>query len=249
MKLNNIFKRFGFQIARVRKNPINPFYDLSDEEIAIMQLSNQFSMTGQSKIAQLIQSINYIEDYNIPGDIVECGVWRGGSMLAAAMQLKFKKTFERNLFLFDTFEGMNKPTEKDTNVIGINALEKFERLKINDSSSDYCYASLEDVINTMSLSGYPKDKIIFKKGVVEDTLPCNEIEKIALLRLDTDWYESTKHELIHLYDKLVVGGVLIIDDYGYWKGSRLAVDEFLKEKGIQLFLGRIDAGGRIAIKP
>jgi O-methyltransferase len=197
----------------------------------------------------LIQAVNYIEDNSIPGDIVECGVWRGGSMLAAAKIMKQRNSLQRKLFLFDTYEGMNKPIEVDVSVMGTNAVAKFNSLKTSESSSAYCDATLDDVKQTMSLSDYPDCNIIYKKGMVENTLPCNEINRIALLRLDTDWYESTKHELVHLYDKVVSGGVLIIDDYGYWKGAKKAVDEFFQERGLRVFMGRIDATGRVAVKP
>ena len=85
-------------------------------------------------------------------------------------------------------------------------------------------------------------------GLVEDTVPSQAPEVIALLRLDTDWYKSTWHELEHLYPRLSVGGVLIIDDYGHWEGARRAVDEFIEAKGLRLFLSRIDYTGRLAIK-
>ena len=87
------------------------------------------------------------------------------------------------------------------------------------------------------------------KGKVEDTLPGHAPDHIAVLRLDTDWYASTKHEMEHLYPRLARGGVLIIDDYGHWAGSRQAVDEYLAEHGIHLLLNRTDYTGRMALKP
>jgi hypothetical protein len=97
--------------------------------------------------------------------------------------------------------------------------------------------------------GYPEERIHFVPGRVEETLPQNAPKDIALLRLDTDWYASTKHELQHLYPRLVPGGVLIVDDYGYWQGARQAVDEYLSENGLALLLNRIDHTARIAVKP
>ena len=94
---------------------------------------------------------------------------------------------------------------------------------------------------------YPAHKIHFIKGKVEDTIPEQSPEKIALLRLDTDWYESTKHELIHLFPRLAIGGVIIIDDYGHWQGARKAVDEYLAEHQIALMLHRVDVTARIGI--
>ncbi len=113
----------------------------------------------------------------------------------------------------------------------------------------WCYSPIDEVKTNLAKSGYNMGNIHFVKGKVEDTIPHSEIKDIALLRLDTDWYESTKHELIHLYDRLVSGGVLIIDDYGHWSGSRKAVDEFFAERGLSIFLHRIDYTGRMAIKP
>jgi O-methyltransferase len=85
-------------------------------------------------------------------------------------------------------------------------------------------------------------------GKVEDTFPKDTPDKIAILRLDTDWYESTRHELIHLYPKLSIGGVLIIDDYGHWEGARKAVDEYINDNTLRILLNRIDYTGRIAVK-
>jgi hypothetical protein len=95
---------------------------------------------------------------------------------------------------------------------------------------------------------YPPEKVHFIKGLVENTVPDNAPERISILRLDTDWYESTRHELEHLYPRLVSGGVLIIDDYGYWRGSTQAVDEFLEATRERLLLLRASTG-RIAVKP
>ncbi|MFC7470447.1 TylF/MycF/NovP-related O-methyltransferase [Actinomadura keratinilytica] len=95
---------------------------------------------------------------------------------------------------------------------------------------------------------YPKERLHYVQGLVEKTVPAEAPEQISVLRLDTDWYASTRHELEHLYPRLVSGGVLLIDDYGYWQGSRRAVDEFLEATGERLLLLRMDEG-RIAVKP
>lgn len=101
----------------------------------------------------------------------------------------------------------------------------------------------------MRKTNFPEANLIYVKGKVEDTLPVNKpAGKIALLRLDTDWYESTKHELNILFPMLVQNGVLIIDDYGHWQGCRKAVDEYIQENKLPLLLNRIDYTGRIAIK-
>ena len=112
----------------------------------------------------------------------------------------------------------------------------------------WAYASLEDVKAGFQEVPYPAERVHYVPGKVEDTIPDQAPETIALLRLDTDWYESTRHELEHLYSRLVSGGVLIIDDYGYWQGSRQATEEFLDVTGSQLLLVRAGTG-RIAVKP
>jgi hypothetical protein len=111
------------------------------------------------------------------------------------------------------------------------------------------YSPIEDVRRNLLGTGYPTDRLHFVKGKVEDTIPGETPEQIALLRLDTDWYGSTKHEMQHLYPLVAQGGVLIVDDYGHWQGARSAVDEYLATNGIHLLLNRTDASGRLAIKP
>jgi hypothetical protein len=97
-------------------------------------------------------------------------------------------------------------------------------------------------------TGYDREKISFVKGKVEETIPDNAPQSISLLRLDTDWYESTRHELIHLYPRLSHGGVIIIDDYGHWLGARKAVDEYIEQNNLCLLLNRLDYTGRIGVK-
>ena len=100
----------------------------------------------------------------------------------------------------------------------------------------------------MYSTGYDKSKIHLVKGKVEETIPKTLPERIALLRLDTDWYASTKHEMLHLFPRLVPGGVLILDDYGSWLGARKAVDEYIAENKVKIFLCRVDNSGRVAVK-
>jgi hypothetical protein len=152
----------------------------------------------------------------------------------------------RQLYLYDTFDGMSEPTKADVSYDDQNAENLLNKHKKDNPV--WAYSTLETVEQTMSLSGYPKSQIHYIKGKVEDTIPSSLPGKIALLRLDTDWYESTKHELIHLFPKLIRGGVLIIDDYGFWKGARKAVEEYFAENNIQILLNRLDDTARIAIK-
>jgi O-methyltransferase len=204
-------------------------------------------MTSQERISALCHAVRYIERSNIPGDIVECGVWRGGSMMAAALTLLAEGRSSRTLHLFDTFEGMPPPTSVDRSLESGELASKL--LDEADRSSDlWAYAAIEDVRDNLASVGYPQANIRFVKGDVQNTIPAEAPSTIALLRLDTDWYESTKHELRQLFPRLSLGGVLIIDDYGYWDGARKAVDEYVSSNNVPILLNRIDGTGRIAVK-
>ena len=167
--------------------------------------------------------------------------------MAAALTLKRTGSIDRELYLYDTFSGMTAPTDIDIGYGGENAHENYSKTRINQDVSDWCLSPLEDVRKNVFSTGYKKSKIHFIKGKVEDTIPKITPKKIALLRLDTDWYESTKHELLHLFPLLSKNGVLVIDDYGHWQGSRKAVDEYIIENKIRILLIRV-AGSRISVK-
>jgi O-methyltransferase len=226
------------------------FPEATPEEIRILNEVKPYTMTSWERLWALIQAARYVHDRNIPGDIVECGVWRGGSSMAAALALRSVNDTARSLWLFDTFEGMTRPSSNDTKVgSGEPAMDKWLRTKTGNDASDWCAASLDDVRSNLDRTGYPRDRVHLIQGKVEDTLrvPANIPDQVAILRLDTDWYESTKVELETLFDKLATGGVLIVDDYGAWAGSKKAVDEFLSTRP-RYFMNRIDAASRILIK-
>jgi len=223
--------------------------DFSQEEQADILAVRPFTMTSVERLVSLSRAVDHINTHHIAGDIVECGVWKGGSMLLVARKLARLNDTTRQLFLFDTFEGMSEPTKEDVSAVNqTTAGDLLDAVGRTDGDNVWCYSPLEEVKANLQKTDYPFGQIHFIKGKVEDTLPEPSIGKIALLRLDTDWYESTKHELETLYDKLVPGGVLIIDDYGHWSGSRKAVDEFIAARKLSLFLHRIDYTGRLAIK-
>lgn len=243
--LRKAFNRFGFDVIRYNSTGIADFEnfpDLSAEERKIVAAVKPFTMTGIERIVCLINAVTYISDNQISGDIVECGVWRGGSIMAAALMLLARGDTTRNLYLYDTFEGMSAPTQFDKSFDGVAA-----QTQMHQEAGKWCYASIEDVRENVLSTGYPKKKIYFVKGKVEDTIPQTIPAHLALLRLDTDWYESTKHELVHLYPRLAPEGVLIIDDYGHWQGARKAVDEYFAEQNRKIYLHRIDYTGRIAV--
>lgn len=235
-----------------RKNKAGQPSTLTDfEELheSIYSKVKPYTMTSAERVFGLIEGVKYISKYKIQGDLVECGVWKGGSMMAAALTLEHNKDVDRRLFMYDTYEGMSDPTENDQTFSGeaaVKLLKKEDREK--NTGGVWAYSSLPDVQQAMKLTGYPGNLIHFVKGKVEDTIPQTLPGSIALLRLDTDWYESTKHELTWLFPLLAKGGVLIIDDYGFWKGARKAVDEYFEENNIRILLNRMDNTGRIAIK-
>ena len=238
----NITEDKGENISSV-KNDFTIF-----EKKVIHRVEN-FTMTSPERIVSLIRAIEYINKNKIKGDIVECGVWKGGSIGVCLLTLIKLNKIDTKIWLYDTFEGMNDPTEFD---LDINGSLASERMKNEDSETSWLWAKaeLESVKENIKSYGYPNEKINFIKGVVEKTLLTSNIpEKISLLRLDTDWYESTKIELEVLYPRLVSGGVLIIDDYGHWGGCRRAVDDFFEAMEFKPFFNRIDYTGRIIIKP
>ena len=169
-------------------------------------------------------------------------------MMAAARTLIKLGDISRKICLFDTFDGMSPPTEKDVNVFDKSAAELLKQSSKNDKISVWSYASLSEVEQNLQSTGYPRENLNFIQGKVQDTIPENAPKEIALLRLDTDWYESTYHELVHLYPRLVKNGVLMIDDYGHWKGAREATDAYFEQNRVTIFLNRIDYTCRLAIK-
>ena len=167
--------------------------------------------------------------------------------MAAALTLVGEGDTSRDLFLFDTFEGMTPPTDVDKLADGSLARTHLERDA--RGTGHWCYAGIDDVRANMASTNYPADRVHFVKGPVEERLPAHAPPApIALLRLDTDWYESTRHEMIHLFPLLHEGGILIIDDYGHWAGARKAIDEYLAEQPRRYYLHRIDYTGRLLIK-
>ncbi|MEG4949690.1 TylF/MycF/NovP-related O-methyltransferase [Microcoleus sp. F8-A4] len=202
-----------------------------------------YTMTSVEALFALYTSVNYVLDREIPGDIIECGVWRGGSALLAALIMKARNVSDRQLYLYDTFQGMPTPTEFDVDKYGRTGFEMMEQY---GDDIGWCYASLEDVQAAFSVHNFDF-KIHFVQGDVIETLERIKPETISVLRLDTDWYESTAVEFQLLYPRLSTGGVLIVDDYGCWAGSRKATDDYFREVPGPM-LTRIDKEVRLGIK-
>ena len=243
-----VLHRIGYDIVHypvLSASDAQLIVDLSAEEQKILATVSPFTMTSLERRAALINAINYLTDARIPGDIAECGVWRGGSMMLAALILLARGDTNRSLYLYDTYEGMSAPTEHDRCYDGTRAETMLQ--KDTKGTGIWCEAALEDVRRNLLSTGYPENKLHFIKGKVEDTLPATVPQHLALLRLDTDWYESTQHELKHLFPRLDPRGILILDDYGNWQGARKAVDDYFTERRISVYLHRIDFSGRMLV--
>ncbi len=239
--------RSGWEVERRADREAQALADLSAADREIVSRVAPFTMTSLERRASLLGAVDHIVRHRIAGDIVECGVWRGGSMMAVALALMARGDTSRHLYLYDTFDGMSEPTDEDTNrVSGEPARLQLERAARDDAV--WAVAGLDDVRANLASTGYPTERIHFIQGKVEDTIPGRLPAAIALLRLDTDWYESTRHELQHLYPLLTRHGVLIIDDYGHWDGARRAVDEYFAASAEPVFLHRVDYTARLHVK-
>jgi O-methyltransferase len=222
--------------------------DFEESFSPIWRQVRPYTMTSPERGYALYNAIRHVVRYDIPGSIVECGVWRGGSMMLAALTLIEASDTTRDLYLFDTFAGMVNPSPVDRR--GEDGAPAADLLDAAARSTQlWGIAPLEEVETALASTDYPSDRVHFVQGPVEETVPKNAPEQIALLRLDTDWYESTKHELFHLTPRVVADGILIVDDYGHWLGARQAVDEYLEEQERPILLNRIDNTGRIAVMP
>ena len=208
-----------------------------------IEIVSPFTMTSVERIGALYDSLEYIRANNIQGDFVECGVWKGGNILGIIEYLAFHKMTDRKVFLYDTFEGMTPPQDIDKDLNGRKAESILEDVM--------CISPIDEVRETILRSSFPMANVTFVVGDVCKTLNnANNLHKnnLALLRLDTDWYASTKKEMEVLYPKLNFGGVLIVDDYGHWKGSKTAVDEYFEGQGILPRIEQIDYTGIKIIK-
>ena len=194
-----------------------------------------YTMCSNARLRGLHRAVRYVESRGIPGDVVECGSARGGS--AALMALTLQRLGKRRkIWLFDTFEGLPAPTANDPD------------FEIADLFTGSCIGPLDEVRGMFERLNV-SEGVEFVKGLFQDTLPVTPISQIAILHIDCDWYESVKVCLDQFYDKVVPGGVIQLDDYGFWKGARRAVDEFLERRGIQADLQRLDYSGRSLVKP
>ena len=244
--VRRVFSWAGVDVTRRRPGRVPLDADLYAGET--IEVVRPYTMTSPQRVLALCEAIRYIVRNGIPGDVVECGVWRGGSMMAAARTLLHLGETSRRLYLYDTFEGMPAPSARDRDLGGAAAADILAAQPRDTENRYWCVADQRDVERALLSTRYPAEGIRLVKGRVEDTIPGTMPDRIALLRLDTDWYSSSRHELEHLFPLLQPGGVLIVDDYGQWQGARQALDEYVATSRVPLLLHRIDSSARIAVK-
>jgi O-methyltransferase len=253
--LKNIVRRalnkLGYEI-RSKSNAHSDsliMQELNDAEREIVKyvMSENLTMVSLERLISTVMACKHALDQDVEGDFVECGVWRGGNALAAAEIFKLYKS-NKSVWLFDTFKGMTSPTDEDVSSSnGKKAMSKFLADQ-KESHNEWCYASIEDVRRNFANRGLMSN-IFFVEGDVCKTLQMQMLPiKICVLRLDTDWYESTKKELEIFYPKLSINGCLIIDDYGHWSGAKKATEEYFGGEHNRPFFHNTDYTGRIAIK-
>ena len=237
-----LLARFGLELRPVAAIP-----EAGPRDRELIETVRPFTMTSLESLWSTVISVRHVVRNQVAGAFVECGVWRGGQSALAARVFQSEHDV-RDLWLFDTFAGMTAPTAADVNLFGQSSLETFRRHQKGDVNT-WAYASLPDVRKVMESTGYPSERVHFVEGPVETTLRAGHVpERIAVLRLDTDWYESTKVELEILYPRLAPGGVLIVDDYGHYAGARQAVDEYFAAQHVFPLLQPIDYSGRILVR-
>ena len=250
--IKKIFNHFNFELKT--KHNLNSLtfgsLDLAKFENLYQICKNESLNISKDRFLTLYQSISYVLNNDIKGDFVECGIFKGGSAMMMAFLLGDKLYSHKNkkIWMYDTFEGMANPSIYDENIDNQNAILELNNIQKKENANDiWAYSTLNYVKKNLEKTKINENKLVYIKGLVEETLHKKKPESIALLRLDTDFYLSTKIELEKLYPLLSKGGILIVDDYGHWKGCKKAVDEyFLNKKDI--FFQQIDYSGIVGVK-
>lgn len=254
--VRSLVSRSGYEIVKKKSNfPNVAELDIDENRLIQFILSKNLSMVSENRLINTLLAVKHVSEMDVEGAFVECGTWRGGNgILASKIFEKYSQS--RELYLFDTFEGMSAPSLFDyKNSMahdpreGLQQTNEIFNKSLNAQGSYWCLATIEEVTQNFAEAGARLDGVHFIKGKVEDTLKDdkNLPDKIAVLRLDTDWYDSTKVELEYLWPRVVQGGILILDDYGHWNGAKKAVDEFFNSLD-RPFLSYSDYTGRVGVK-
>jgi len=247
--ISELARKLGLQISRVNSTRARLPVEATTEDAAFISSLRPYTMTSAERLWSLVNAVRYVVAEDIAGDLVECGVWRGGSVMAMAGELVRLGITDRRIWLYDTFAGMTDPTDVDIEAgTGVSAGQMLSQTEVGDGNNVWCVARKRDVEANVFATGYPRDLFTLVEGDVVQTLETEVPPRLAILRLDTDWYESTAKSLEILYPRLAVGGVCILDDYGHWLGARTAVDDYFRNHGPRPYMHPIDYSGRVFIK-
>lgn len=245
--IRGLLWRLGYDVVRrTDEHAVTYPPDFDADLVALCERVQPFTLTSPERIAALRDAVRHLVRAGVQGAFVECGVWRGGSMMVVALTLVDLGVDDRDLYLFDTFTHMPFPGEEDVDLFGEPAADIYEEASTAEA---FRYLPFEEVQAALAGTGYPVERMHFVPGLVEDTIPGAAPEEIALCRLDTDWYRSTAHEMEHLVPRIADGGVLLVDDYGHFMGAKQAVDEYFAARGTEVLLHRIDYSGRLVVMP
>lgn len=242
----------GFQIVRLKEEHDSAFpleAEEQDRDLLRYVINNNLSMVTIEGLWSTLSAAKYVCENQIPGDFVECGVWRGGNAIIAA-EIFRRYGSGRKIYLYDTFSGMTEPTQEEKGLIdGQSAISHFIKSD-RGTHNEWCYASIDEVNSNFADRGLLDSNIIFVPGDVAETLKEKSglPDAISILRLDTDFYKSTKIELETLYPRLSRGGCIIVDDYGFWSGSKKATDEYFTSQKTKPLLNVTDTTRRIGVK-
>jgi len=240
-------KDTDYQLLMTQQNLMASFNDLDPGFGPLVDFVKPYTMTSLERLYDLYKSVEFIVKARVGGDLLESGVWRGGSMMLVAKTLVTLGDTSRTLYLLDTYEGHPKPDrEEDVDLWGNRAVDEWVKHKHTDETSNWAYVSMEEVRANLASTGYPMDKVVLIKGMVEKTAGTVPPGPLAMVRLDTDWYASAKSGLEAFWPRLTRCGILIIDDYGHYKGQRKAVDEYFAHNPV--LLHRVDYSCRTVVK-
>lgn len=256
MSLQNLRKKLVREVDKgvrkvlapknVRELPPEWPVDFSEFSKDLWRTVSPYTMTSKERVVALEAAVRYLCASKIDGDMVESGVAAGGSVMAMAVTLLDIGDRDRHLWLYDTFEGMPEPTDHDVGRFNSPAMKLYK--KRHDQEGGWIRFSVEEVKKNVLSTGYPEANFHFVQGKVEQSLQRTVPERIALLRLDTDWYESTKAEMDALFPLVAPGGLILLDDYYRWMGSRKAVDDYISQNDIRIFWSRIDDHSVMGVK-
>jgi hypothetical protein len=218
------------------------------EQLAALIKCLPNTMVTMPRLCDVYDMVVELNRSAVPGDIVECGVWNGGCMALMMIANRRHRGPQRLFHLFDSFQGLPQPSKKDVDVMG-NYLRDHEADTLDGGSGELSAIGACVGLGQREVEAYLVDQLelpgrdmVFHVGWFQETVPVAKIDRIALLRLDGDWYESTKICIEGFYSKVVSGGYVVIDDYGTFAGCRQAIHEFLDSNGLKPTLRMSDNG-------